>query len=183
MSGFTHLGDTDIARRSHLHVVRGSFEAPDGTRFERDIVRNQEVVAMVPLLDDGHTVLLVRQYRGSIDSLLLEIPAGLCDVDGEEPLTTAARELAEEVGQEAGSLELIASFHPAAGFCDQFVRLYLATDLTTVPDNRQGPEEHHMTIEEFDLDDLDRAIDDGTLKDAKTLIGLLRTRDLLRNRR
>jgi len=183
VSGFRHLGDDDIADLARLRVVRGRFEAPDGARFERELVRNQEVVAMVPLLDDGHTVLLVRQYRGPIDALLLEIPAGLCDVDGEEPRTTAARELAEEVGQMAGSLELIARFHPAAGFSDQFVRLYLATDLSTVPDDRQGPEEHHMTIEEFDLDELDRAVDDGTLKDAKTLIGLLQTRELLRNRR
>lgn len=181
MSGFRHLGDTEIAKLARLRVVRGSFEAPDGTRFERDIVRNQEVVAMVPVLSDGRTVLLVRQYRGPVDSLLLEIPAGLCDVDGEDALATAARELEEEIGRVADSLELIARFHPAAGFSDQFVRLYLATGLTAVPHNRQGPEEDHMTIEEFDLDGLDRAIDDGTLVDSKTLIGLLRTRDLLRN--
>ena len=129
MSGFAHLGDTDIARLGHLHVVRGSFEAPDGTRFERELVRNQEVVAMVPLLDDGHTVLLVRQYRGPIDALLLEIPAGICDVEGEELRATAARELAEEVGRAAGSLELIGGFHPAPGFSDVFVHLYLALSL------------------------------------------------------
>jgi len=179
---FRHLGDTDIAQLARLRVVRGRFQAPDGTEFERDIVRNQEVVAMVPLLDDGRTVLLVRQYRGPIDALLLEIPAGLCDVPGEEPVETAARELEEEVGRVAETLELIARFHPAAGFSDQFVRLFLATGLHEVPHNRQGPEEDHMTIEEFDLDRLDAAIDAGEIIDSKTLIGLLRTRDLLRSR-
>lgn len=183
MTGFRHLGDHQVADLARLRVVRGSFEAPDGRRFERDIVRNQQVVAMVPLLADGRTVLLVRQYRGPIDSLLLEIPAGLCDIDGEEPLATAARELGEEIGRVAGSLELIARFHPAAGFSDQFVRLYLATELTIVPHNPQGPEEENMTIEEFDLEHLDEAIGDGTLIDSKTLIGLLRTRDLLRGRK
>lgn len=179
---FHHLGDTDIAHLARLRVVRGRFRAPDGSEFERDIVRNQEVVAMVPLLADGHSVLLVRQYRGPIDALLLEIPAGLCDVPGEDPVETAARELVEEVGQVAESLELIARFHPAAGFSDQFVRLYLATGLTEVAADRQGPEEEHMTIERFDLADLDAAIDAGDIVDSKTLIGLLRTRDLLRER-
>lgn len=180
MTGFRHLGDTEVAHLARLRLVRGSFEAPDGTRFERDVVRNQQVVAMVPLLADGRHVLVVRQYRGPIDALLLEIPAGLCDVDGEEPETTANRELTEEVGQVAGSLELIARFHPAAGFSDQFVRLYLATDLTTVPEDRQGPEESHMTVEEFDLETLDAAIADGHLTDSKTIIGLLLTRNHLR---
>ncbi len=180
MSGFRHLGDTPVADLARLRVVRGRFEAPDGSTFERDVVRNQEVVAMVPVLDDGRTVLLVRQYRGPIDRLLLEIPAGLCDVDGEELQATAARELAEEIGRAAGSLELLAEFFPAAGFSDQFVHLYLATDLTEVPHDRQGPEESHMTVEAFDLAGLDAAIDQGTIQDSKTLVGLMRARDRLR---
>lgn len=182
MTGFRHLGDREVAQLARLRIVTATFEAPDGSTFERDVVRNQEVVAMVPVQADGRTVLLVRQYRGPIDELLLEIPAGLCDVDGEDPEATAARELVEELGRVAGSLELIARFHPSAGFSDQFVRLYLATDLREVPHDRQGPEEAAMTIEEFDLEGLDAAIDDGTLRDAKTLIGLLRARDLLRAR-
>lgn len=177
---FRHLGDTEIASLARLRVVRGRFEAPDGTVFERDVVRNEAVVAMVPLLDDGRTVLLVRQYRGPIDDLLLEIPAGLCDVAGEDPLDTAARELEEEVGRTATDWRLLASYHPAAGFSDQFVRLYLARGLAEVPARRQGIEEDHMTVEEFDLADLDDAIADGTLRDSKTLLGLVLTRDLLR---
>lgn len=163
---------------ARLRVVRGRFEAPDGTTFERDVVRNREVVAMVPMVDDA-TVLLVRQYRGPIDRELLEIPAGLCDVEGEAPEATAQRELAEEIGRRAGHLELAARYFPAAGFSDQFVRLYLATDLTEVPTNHQGVEESHMTVETFDLGNLDGAIAEGTLADSKTLIGLL----LARNRR
>lgn len=182
MSGFRHLGDREVAQLDRLRVVRGTFEAPDGSTFERDVVRNQEVVAMVPLLDDGRTVLLVRQYRGPVDRLMLEIPAGLCDVDGEPPEGTARRELVEEVGQEAETLELLASYYPAAGFSDQFVRLYLATGLTDVGADRQGVEEAHMTIERFDLAGLDAAIADGTIADSKTLIGLLMVRNVVRDR-
>ncbi len=177
MTGFRHLGDREVAKLDRLRVVRASFEAPDGSRFERDVIRNQEVVAVVPVLDDGETVLLVRQYRGPIDQDLLEIPAGLCDVEGEDPDATARRELIEEVGQEAGTLEQVAAYFPSAGFSDQFVRLYVATHLTEVPHDRQGPEEAAMTVEEFALADLDAAIANGTLADSKTLIGLMIVRD------
>ncbi|MEZ5203956.1 MAG: NUDIX hydrolase [Acidimicrobiales bacterium] len=180
MGEFRHLADREVATLARCTVVRASFEAPDGSTFERDVVRNQQVVAMVPVLDDGR-VLLVRQYRGPVDRWLLEIPAGLCDVPGEDPLDTARRELTEEVGREAGRLELLASYFPAAGFSDQFVRLYLASALTEVPDSRQGIEEAHMTVEPFDLAGLDAAIADATIADSKTLIGLLMARDRLRH--
>lgn len=168
-----------MARLARLRVVSGTFAAPDGSQFTRDIVRNQPVVAMVPLADDGETVLLVRQYRGPIDSLLLEIPAGLCDVPGEALEATAARELVEEVGVEAASLHLLAGFYPAAGFSDQHVSLFLATGLTEVEADRQGPEEEHMTIEELALGDAPARIADGTIRDGKTIIGLLAAREHL----
>lgn len=180
MTGFRHLGDREIAVLDRIRVYRASFQAPDGSTFERDVVRNQQVVGIVPVCDDGRSVLLVSQYRGPIDRYLLEIPAGLCDVAGEDPEATARRELIEEVGREAGDLELLSGYYPSAGFSDQYVRLYLATGLTEVPADRQGPEESHMTVEVFDLDGLDDAIASGTLADSKTLIGLLQARDRLR---
>ena len=73
----------------------------------------------------------------------------------------------------------MARFHPAAGFSDQLVYLYLATALTQVPDQRQGIEEEHMTIERVSLDDVPAMIADGRLVDGKTLIGLLLARQLL----
>jgi ADP-ribose pyrophosphatase len=175
--GFRHLGDDVIADLHAIRVVSARFEAPDGTTFTRDVVRNRGAVAMVPLLDDGRTVLLVRQYRGPIDRDLLEIPAGLCDVEGEPLEATAHRELAEELGRSATNLEHLVSYDPVAGFSDHVVHVYLATGLAEVPDDRQGVEETHMTVEPFDLDGLDAAIADGTLTDAKTIIGLLLVRD------
>ncbi|QXC62022.1 NUDIX hydrolase [Aquihabitans sp. G128] len=178
--GFRLLHEEELASGHRITVTRATFAAPDGREFVREVIRDKRVVAMVPVLDDGHTVILVRQYRGPIDQLLLEIPAGLCDVDGEDdPEVTAARELAEEVGKAAGRLQLLAKVHQSAGISDEHALIYLATELTDVPDDRQGPEEDHMTVETFDLADLDAAIADGTLTDAKTIIGLLRARDAL----
>jgi len=175
VTGFRHLGDEPVAELARLHVVRGAFEAPDGTTFHRDVIRNQDVVAMVPLHDDG-TVTLVRQYRGPIDRELLEIPAGLCDVDDEADEDAARRELVEEVGLQADDLDLVARYHPAAGFSDQFVRLYVATGLHEVAADRQGPEEEAMTVERISLDDVPAMIADGRLGDSKTIIGLLLAR-------
>lgn len=180
MGGFRHLGDRVLVRGHRIQVVRASFEAPDGSVFERDVVRDKQVVAMVPVLDDLQTVLLVRQYRGPLDREMLEIPAGLCDVAGEDdPEATAHRELVEEIGRRAGRLRLLATIHQSAGISDERGLVYLATELTEVPDDRQGIEEAYMTVEEFDLADLDAAIAEARLTDVKTLIGLLRARDVL----
>lgn len=178
MDGFEHLGDHQIAELARIRVVRGRFRGPDGEAFERDIVRNQAVVAMVPVEADGR-VLLVRQYRGPVDRWLLEIPAGLCDVADEAPEATAQRELVEEIGRSAAQLDLLVSYFPAAGFSDQFVRLFLATGLAEVAADRQGIEERHMTVEPFDLAGLDRAIASGEIADGKTIIGLLLARERL----
>lgn len=155
-----------------MSAWRARIEAPDGSVFERDVLRNQQVVAVVPLHHDG-TVTLVRQYRAAIDTQLLELPAGLCDVDGEEPEVTAARELREETGLEAARLQLLAGWYANAGFSDQHVRLYLATGLVDGAASPEGPEEEAMTVHRFPMDDLHDAIGDGRIADAKTLIGLL----------
>ncbi len=174
MSGFRHLGDTEIAKLHRVTVVRASFAAPDGSTFERDVIRGKRVVAMVPLLDDGRSALLVRQYRGPIDGELLEIPAGLCDIEGEDdPLVTAARELEEEVGKRVDRLDLLAKIYQAAGLSDEFALLYLASGLTDVGHDPQGVEEEHMTTEVVALTDVPAMIADGRLTDAKSIIGLL----------
>ncbi len=181
MSGFRHLGDSVVHEGAIITLSRATFESPDGDRFERDVVRHPGAVSVVPLLDDG-TVVLVRQYRGPIDALLLEIPAGLCDVEGEDPEQTARRELVEEVGRTADAMQQLAAIHPAAGFSDQYVRLYLATGLHEVPHDRQGPEEQHMTVETVDLLDVPGLIASGSLTDSKTLIGLLLAREVTGHR-
>lgn len=170
--GFRHLGD-DIVHQGHVFdVAVARFVADDGHEFQRDVVRHPGAVGVLPLHDDG-TVTLVRQYRGPIDSDLLEIPAGICDVDGEEPATTAGRELAEEVGLAADDFELLTSFHTAAGNSDELVHVFLATGLREVANDLQGPEEQAMSVERRSLDYLVGAIERGELSDAKTVIGVL----------
>lgn len=142
---------------------------PDGSAFTREVIRHRGAVAVLPLHDDG-TVTLVRQYRASLDALLLEIPAGLRDVDGEPPEQTAVRELREEAGLEATSVEHLVSFHTAPGMTDEQMHVYLATGLTEVADDRQGPEEAVMTVERMPLAELVAMIERGEVTDAKTVV-------------
>jgi len=169
--GFRQLGEEVAFRGFLLDVVEGTFEAPDGTRFERDIVRHPGAVAVVAVNADG-AVVLVHQYRGAVDRWILEIPAGTRDVDGEPPEETAQRELAEEAGFRADRLVFLAEILNSPGFCDESTGIYLATGLHAVPDHRDGVEERHLTVVEVPLGDIDAMVDDGSIVDAQTILGV-----------
>jgi ADP-ribose pyrophosphatase len=168
---FTKGTETELHRGWFISVVRADFTDPEGTRFERDIVRHPGAVAVVPVTADGG-VLLVRQFRPAVERWLLEIPAGTCDVEAEPPETTARRELAEEIGRSAGTLALLTRCLNTPGFCDEVTTVYLATDLAVVADDRQGVEERYMTVEEIPFDRFDAMVDDGSIVDAATILGV-----------
>jgi ADP-ribose pyrophosphatase len=160
-------------------VGQATFEGPDGDTFERDVVHHPGAVDVVPVLADGKTVILVRQYRAAVERELLEIPAGKRDV-GEEPVEeTARRELEEEVGMRAGRLQLLCEFYNSPGFSDELSYVFLALDLEPCDSSLQGVEEQHMTVEHVSLDDVPALIAAGELLDAKSIIGLCLAREAL----
>ena len=169
---FRIVGERPAWRGRRISVAVLEVQGPDGERFEREIVHHPGAVAMVPLHDDG-TVTLIRQFRAALGEDMWEIPAGMRDVSGEPTEETAQRELAEEVGLRAGRLEHVARFHNSVGFSDEAVVIYLATELTEVPDDRQEAEEQHMQVERMPFDAALAMVDDGRITDAKTVIGLL----------
>jgi ADP-ribose pyrophosphatase len=130
-------------------------------------------------VDETRTVTLVRQYRASIDRMVLETPAGTCDVAGEAAETTARRELAEEAGLQAASMERLMGTFNTPGISDQFTTIFLATGLSPVPARPAGVEEGFMTIETIELRQVDDLVADGTLVDETTVLGLLLARDRL----
>jgi ADP-ribose pyrophosphatase len=133
----------------------------------------------VPVVDEGTSVLLVRQYRAAVDRELLEIPAGKRDVTGEPVETTARRELEEEVGMRAGRLEKLAEFYNSPGFCDEHSFVFMALDLEPCASSAQGVEEQHMTIAHISFDEVPGLIASGDLIDAKSIIGLLLARQAI----
>jgi 8-oxo-dGTP pyrophosphatase MutT (NUDIX family) len=169
---FRIVGERPAWQGRRISVAALDVEGPDGERFEREIVHHPGAVAMVPLHDDG-TVTLIRQFRCALGEDMWEIPAGMRDVSGEPTEETAQRELAEEVGLRAGRLEHLARFHTSVGFSDEAVVIYLATELTEVPDDRQEAEEQHMQVERVPFEAALAMVDDGRITDAKTVVALL----------
>ena len=169
---FETIGERLIHQGAIIDLAVGTFRAPDGSTFERDVIHHPGAVSVVAVGDDGR-VPMVRQYRAALELELLEIPAGKLDVDGEDPQVCAQRELAEEVGLAATDWELLCEFHNSPGFSDERHRVYLARGLSEVPHDRQGVEEASMTIEWVDLADAVSLARTGEVKDAKTVIGLL----------
>lgn len=176
MTSFRHLGD-DLVHRGYVwRVVVAEFEAPDGSRFTRDVVRSPGAVAAVPVhrgADGAPVVTMVRQYRAPLDQHVLEIPAGMRDVADEPTEVTAARELVEEVGLEPGRLVPLTRFSPSVGMTDAELFVYLALDLRRVARDVHGPEEVHMDVVEIPLADAAAMVVSGEIHDAKSIIGIL----------
>jgi 8-oxo-dGTP pyrophosphatase MutT (NUDIX family) len=170
--GFSQVGEDEVFQGHIITVAQGTFRAPDGSTFSRDIVRHPGAVAVVAVLDDDRIV-LVRQYRAPVDAEILELPAGIRDVADEPPRDTARRELIEETGYRAGRIEPLTRFVNSVGFSDEEIEIFLATELTEVEPAVQGVEEQHMTVERVSFDDALALIDKGELRDGKSVVGVL----------
>ena len=144
-------------------------EEPGGARGLREVVRQIGSVAALPVHDDGRIV-LVRQYRYAVDAHVWELPAGRLD-PGETPEEGARRELEEEVGLHARSLEPLLTFWVTPGFCDEVMHLYRATDFESVPP--RPDEDERIETATFTLAEARAMIDRGEIREGKTLIALL----------
>ena len=152
-------------RRIRIRV--DEVERSDGHRTTREIVEHPGAVAI--LAWDGERLAMVRQWRHAVGVVLLEIPAGTLEPD-EAPLATAKRELAEEVGLAAARWEAGPQFFTAPGFCDERMHLYLATELS---DAAAEPDADEVLERAWlGLPDAVVAIDDGRIRDAKTIAGV-----------
>ena len=158
-----------------ISLERATVAMPGGGDSVREIVRHPGAVAVVAL-DDADRVVMVRQYRHPFGEHLWELPAGLRDADGEPPLRTAQRELAEEALLSAARWSLLATSYNSPGFCDEQVLIYLAEELT-VADRPEGfvveHEELDMTVERVPLSDAVQRVFDGDIRNASAVIGLL----------
>jgi 8-oxo-dGTP pyrophosphatase MutT (NUDIX family) len=164
---FTALGGESVYRGQIVDVRVERFRHADGEEVTREIVRHKGAVAIV--VYDEREVWLVRQPREAVDeSRLLEIPAGRLDVEGEQPLEAAKRELAEEIGRGASDWEPIVAYYTGAGFTDERVHLFAATGLYEA--HAESEENERIEIVRWPLTELDAAI--AECRDAKTLIGL-----------
>jgi 8-oxo-dGTP pyrophosphatase MutT (NUDIX family) len=169
---FERIGGRTVWEGNVARVRVDRFRYKDGEEAEREIVEHPGAVAVVAF--DGDKLFLVRQPREAVNEpSLLELPAGKLDEEGEEPLDTAKRELAEEIGKGARSWRHLTSFYTSPGFADEECHLYLATDLYDEP--AKAAEEERIEIVDVPLAGLDGVIQE--CRDAKSLVGLLWFRD------
>jgi ADP-ribose pyrophosphatase len=172
---FRVLSSETVFEGPIISLYRDRVAMPGGGDSVRDIVRHPGAVAIVAV-DDRERVVLVRQYRHPVGAHLWELPAGLRDADGEPPLETAKRELAEEAQLSAASWSLLATSYSSPGFCDEQVLIYLAEELTDVelPDGFSVEhEEADMTVERVPLAAAVQRVLDGDIRNASAVIGLL----------
>lgn len=145
-----------------------TVQLPNGVTVDLETIRHPGAAAIVPIKDDG-TVVLIRQFRHAAGGFIYEIPAGkLCP--GEDPLECASRELEEEVGYRASSFELLSSIFTAPGFADEVIHVYKATGLTKGRQHLDRDEV--LEIVEMPLHLAITRIQDGTIRDGKTIVGL-----------
>ena len=158
-----------------ISLRRDTVAMPQGAQSVREVVHHPGAVGVVALDDDGQVVLL-RQYRHPIGEHLWELPAGLRDADGEPPLETAKRELAEEALLAAERWSLLATPYSTPGFCDEMVLVYLAEGLSAVPRPAGFTVEHEeadMTLERRPLAEAVQMVFSGEVRNALAVIGLL----------
>ncbi|MCU0872174.1 MAG: NUDIX hydrolase [Pirellulaceae bacterium] len=156
-----------VTRRFRVKSVQET--TPDGTPRQREVIRHAGSVAIVPVVDENH-VCLIRNFRVSAGKTLVEIPAGTLEPD-EDPRAAALRELAEETGYRADRLELLTACYLSPGILDERMHVFVATGLTLGPAAREPGEQIENLVVTWD--EAIQQIRDGTIEDAKTIVGVL----------
>jgi ADP-ribose pyrophosphatase len=152
-----------------LDVDVDEIEEPGGVRATREVVRHSGSVVILAV-DERERLVLVRQYRYPVGELLWEIPAGRRD-PGESPEEGARRELEEEVGARAATVEHVLSFFATPGFCDEVMHLFRATGLTLGPARPEADEQ--IETRWVTLAEARGMAERGEVKDAKTLLAVM----------
>lgn len=154
---------------ARFRVDACEYEIPGKGLVRRELVVHPGAVAIVPILV-GDRVVMIRNYRFAADAELLELPAGTLEPE-EDPDVCAARELEEETGYAAGTIEPLGRFFTSPGFTNELMYVYVATDLTRTQQNLDDTEQ--IRVEIMALDDALAACLDGRIVDGKTIAALL----------
>lgn len=160
---------SEIVYKGHfLKIQRDEVTLPDGKFSQREFILHPGASMVVPVLDDGRVVIL-RQYRHACKQVFWEFPAGKID-KGEEPITTAHRELREESGYAAKSMRFLTSIHPVIGYADEVIHIYMAEGLSFVGEALDEGE--HIEVFTKTKVELLEMLRRGEISDVKTQVGV-----------
>jgi len=161
-----------IHRGTRFDYVRASFPGTDGQTVTREFIRHPGAVVIVPVLEtpgEPPRVVLIHNYRVSLDAPIWELPAGTLGA-GEDPCRCAARELTEETGYRGASIEPVGSFFTSPGLSDELMRVFSARGLRFV--GRRPEPDERMTVHPTPVADMWRMVEGGELMDGKSLAAL-----------
>jgi len=158
-----------------FRVEVSEVELPDGKTAGREIIRHNGGAA-IAAVDAQKNILLVKQFRIAAGTELLEIPAGKLEA-GEEPLSCAVRELEEETGCKAGTVQFLFSMYPTPGYCSEQLHIFFADDLKAGRIHRDEEEFLHVVKVPYDI--AYKMVMNGQIRDAKTIAGILAIKEKL----
>jgi len=165
----TGLSSENIYQGSFLDVRKDIVQLPNGKTSTREWIDHPGAVCIIPILPDGKLA-LIRQFRYPVQMEMIELPAGKLD-SGEKPEVCAKRELEEEIGYKPEKLKFLTHIHPAIGFANEVMWLFLAENLIESQSNCD--EDEFIEIMPTTIQDAIEMVWDGTITDVKTVIGIL----------
>ena len=160
---------------SFLDVRKDIVNLPDGNTSTREWINHPGAACIIPIMPDGRLA-LIKQYRYPVQSIMIELPAGKLD-EGEKPESCALRELEEEIGYLAEKLTFVSKIHPAIGFANEEMWIFLAERL--IESQKRTDHDEFVELMPTSIEDAVRMVWNGTITDVKTIIGILWVERLL----
>ncbi|MCI5882414.1 MAG: NUDIX hydrolase [Clostridiales bacterium] len=170
MEKFEILGKELAYQGRIIDFYKLKLRTPSGHEVQWDHIEHKGASAVLPIDDQGK-VLTVMQYRGAIDDIMIEIPAGGRDSVEEDFAVCAARELEEETGFRANRLEHLVDIHTAAAYTSEKIAIYVAKDL--IPTKQNLDEDEFVSIQRYSFEELNEMIFSGKITDSKTIAAVM----------
>lgn len=154
-----------------VHLQVDDVKLPNGKEAKREIIKHPGAVGIIPITKDNKIV-LVEQFRKPLEKSILEIPAGKLE-PGEDPETTAIRELEEETGYTTEELSFVTSFYSSPGFANELMYIYITDQLEPLDESVDGDEDEFIEIVELSLEEAKQYVEAKRIHDAKTNYAIL----------
>ena len=169
------VSSKQVYKGSFLDVRKDIVNLPDGNTSTREWINHPGAACIIPVLSDGRLA-IIKQYRYPVKSIMIELPAGKLDA-GEDPEECAVRELEEEIGYSAGKLTFVSKIHPAIGFANEEMWIFLAENL--IKSQKNTDRDEFVELIPTSIKDSVKMVWNGTITDVKTIIGILWAERLL----
>jgi len=174
MEDFKRLSRDLVQKGAIIDYYQDTVQVPNGNVVKWDFIKHKGAAAVVPVLDDGRLV-MVHQYRNALERETVEIPAGGLNTSDEPTMDAAIRELSEETGYTAETIELLLTIRTTVAFCNEKIDIYVAKGLT--PGNQHTDEDEYVDVKAYTVDDLLSMIYSGQIEDSKTIAAILAYKD------